>query len=384
MPLAIDYRPALVNREGIGRYVREMVRGLLFDGIAPDITLFAGTLKPSYYSKYQLGLIHSQVHMLRPRIPTRWFKKWLELRKMGVDDYVGGVCLYHQTQWSPLPVRRATEVATIFDCIYALDAGRNDGPGYLPRDAAERMLASARELARRSQVLLVPSQYVAKQVVEHLGAKPEQVRVTPLGCDHLPPPSSPAVHLPHGTRFLITAARIDRRKNHVLALRVFERLVAKGFPHHWVVVGPLGYGYQDFVEALRQSPVRHRVHWLRMVEDGELSSLLAAADLMLWPSHNEGFGLPPLEAMANGTPVVTSRCTSLEEVCGDAAILLDPSDEDGFFEACCRLLEDHDYARHRVEVGFEHATQFTWRHTAKATLAVYRELLAEHEAQAGS
>lgn len=272
-------------------------------------------------------------------------------------------------------MRQAAEVGTIFDCIYALDAGPGEGPGFLPKEAARRMLEQSTALAERCKIIIVPSHYVAGEVVQKLGADPSKVRVTHLGCDHLPPGTARPGHLAPKAPYILTATRIDRRKNHVLALRIFERLVKQGYPHHWVVVGPLGHGHQEFVHALRNSPMRHRVRWLRLVEDAELSTLLSGAELLLWPSRNEGFGLPPLEAMASGTPVVTSDCTSLPEICGDAALLHDPDDEDAFFESCCRLIEDETFSRSMVEKGLEQAAQFTWRRTARQTMDIYKELL---------
>ncbi|MDF1836517.1 MAG: glycosyltransferase family 1 protein [Planctomycetota bacterium] len=375
MSLSIDYRPALVNSEGIGRYVRELVRGMLFCGMGSEMTLFAGTLRPSKYSRSELGLIDAGMRLLRPRYPTRYFRNRLNKKGIGIDQWIGDTSVYHQTQWSPLPVRNAAEVGTIFDCIYALDAVEQGGPDFLPKDAAQRMLAQSKALAERCEILIVPSQYVADQVTEKLGADPAKVRVTHLGCDHLPPGASRPGHLAPNAPYILTVTRIDRRKNHVLALRVFERLVKQGYPHHWVVVGPLGHGHKEFVEALKQSPVRGRVRWLRLVGDTELSTLLKSAELLLWPSRNEGFGLPPLESMACGTPVVTSSVTSIPEICGDAAILHDPSDGDAFFESCCRLIEDPAFAHDLAERGLKRASQFTWRRTAQETMDIYKELM---------
>ncbi|MFT4648780.1 MAG: glycosyltransferase involved in cell wall biosynthesis [Planctomycetota bacterium] len=375
MSLSIDYRPALVNREGIGRYVRELVRGMLFCGMDRELNLFAGTLRPSRYSKSELGLIDANVRLLRPRYPTRYFRKLLDKKGIGIDDWIGDTSVYHQTQWSPLPVHHAAEVGTIFDCIYALDAMDSNGPDFLPRDAAQRMLAHSSALAERCKILIVPSQYVADQVVQKLGADPAKVRVTHLGCDHLPPGADRPGHLTPNAPYILTVTRIDRRKNHVAALRIFERLVKKGYPHHWVVVGPLGHGNQEFVHALKESPVRSRVRWLRIVGDGELSTLLKSAELLLWPSLNEGFGLPPLEAMACGTPVVTSHCTSIPEICGDAALLHDPADEDALFESCCKLIEDTAFSQALAEKGLERAAQFTWHRTASETMEIYKELM---------
>jgi glycosyltransferase involved in cell wall biosynthesis len=372
MRVGIDYRPALVNREGIGRYARELVRGMIEHNFGGNLGLFGYTLAGARFSRAELGLRDARPEaglpeLLRLRWPSKALPWLLAKTGKGVDDLVGGCEVYHHTQYSRLAVRQALEVATIHDCLYLKDAD------YVERGAAERMGAAARELAKNAKRVLVPSEFVGAEVVMHLGVWPAQVTVTPLGCDHmaraLPPEGFPRPKEP----YVLTVARVDNRKNHVRMLAAFERLVREGFPHRWIVAGPRGYGAEHFERALARSPAAPRVEWRRDVAESELPRLYAQADLFLFVSLGEGFGLPPLEAMVAGTPVVTSAITSLPEICGDAAWFVEPSDPERIFEAARRLLSEPELRAELVLKGRAQARKFTWRETARQTLLAYQK-----------
>jgi glycosyltransferase involved in cell wall biosynthesis len=365
--VGFDYRPALINREGIGRYARELVRGFVEVNFDSNLGLFAYTLASSRFTREELGVSGSKAELVRLRFPSRWIPALLERLGKGVDDLVGGCDLYHHTQPHLLRVRKAVEVATIFDCIYTLDAG------YLSRKAAERMTAAAKEMVARAKIVIVPSEYVGAEVVLTLGAKPDHVAIAHLGCDHVarglppegfPPPSEP---------YVLTVSRVDARKNHLRMLEAFEKIVKEGLPHRWVIAGPPGYGSEVFERALADSPARGRVEWRRFVADEELPRLYAQAEVFVFASLNEGFGLPPLEAMACGIPVVSSCVTSMPEVLGDAALLVEPTDSDQIFEATRRLIAEPEIARDFAVRGKKRAREFTWKECARKTLLAYRE-----------
>jgi glycosyltransferase involved in cell wall biosynthesis len=149
-------------------------------------------------------------------------------------------------------------------------------------------------------------------------------------------------------------------------------LVREGFPQRWVIAGPAGWQSERFERALENSPARRRIEWRKKVSDAELTRLYAQADAFLFASLNEGFGLPPLEAMACGTPVITSCVTSLPEVCGDAALLVEPTDSEQIFEATRRILSEPDLAADLVRRGSIRARGLTWRECARRTLQAYR------------
>jgi len=367
MRVGLDYRPALVNREGIGRYARELVRGMHELGFDSSLGLFGYTLAPVRVPREELGLAGGRAELVRLRLPSRWMPGLLRRLGKGVDDLVGGCEVFHHTQPNLLAVRQAVEVATVFDCIYL-----HDQSGYLAPEDARRMTAVARETVRRVKRVLVPTRFVGAEVVMALGANPNRVTVTELGCDHIARALPPEGFGPPKEPYVLTVARVDARKNHLRMLEAFELLVKEGFEHRWVIAGPPGYGVEIFERALAESPARHKVEWLRAVPDADLPRLYAQADVFLFASLNEGFGLPPLEAMACGTPVVTSAVTSLPEVCADAAFLVEPTDVERIFEATRRLLAERDLAESYALAGKARARNFTWKECARRTLLAYQ------------
>jgi len=373
MRTGIDYRPALVNREGIGRYTRELVRGLIDARFGKNLGLFGYTLAPARFGAEELGLAESGAELLRMRFPARWTPTLLRLLNKGVDDLVGGCEVFHHTSTNVLPVRQAVEVVTVHDCHCLMDAG------YLDPGVASKMAEGLRAAVKRAKRILVPTEYVGAEVVMHMGVFPGSISVVGLGCDHIArhlPPSVPPASAP----YVLTVSRVDARKNHLRMLGAFERLVADGLPHRWVIAGPRGFGCKDFLQRVEASPARARIEWRQDVGERELPLLYAQADLFLFASLNEGFGLPPLEAMACGTPVVASCVTSMPEVLGDAAWLVEPTDEEQIYTAAHQVLTEKEIARDLVAKGEARSREFTWRQSARDTLAAYR-LATEPEGQ---
>ncbi|MFO1011850.1 MAG: glycosyltransferase family 1 protein [Planctomycetota bacterium] len=385
MRIGLDYRPALINREGIGRVTRELVRALCALEGEHELRLFGWSLAATKFERAELGLDARRASMTRLRFPSRWIPRLCALTGKGADDLAGGADVWHHTQPSSLPVRAAVETATVFDCIYLRD------DGFLSKDAAASMERSVRDLIERSKLVFVPSAFVADDVARSFGVAREKLVVTHLGCDHVlrhvsqedlarvRDPRNRAARAdassgPSGSAnepFLLTVARVDPRKNHARILAAFERLVRAGLPHRWIVAGPPGHRAEDFEALLARSPARERVEWRRDVGERELAELYARCALFVFPSLDEGFGLPPLEAMALGAPVVASTSGSLPEVLGDAALLVDPRDEDALFHAMERVLAEPELARDLTRRGLAQSARFTWRACAEASLAAW-------------
>jgi len=375
--IGLDARPALVNREGIGRYTRELVRALLAPAGASDaeLRLFGATLARARADESELGLPHPRARLVRWRVPSKVLARGLVLTRLGVDDLVGGCALFHHTQPNVLRVRRALQVLTVFDALFVPDAeGRTatggPAPGWVEPETARRMTATLRAAVARADLVLTGCRWVAQDLVTTLGADPARTCVTPLGCDHLPVLNrrTPA------REFILTVARVDPRKNHLGVLRTFEALVRAGHDLRWVIAGPYGWRCEEVVAAIERSPVRERVEWRRAVSEAELAQLYAEAKLFLWPSYAEGYGLPPLEAMRAGVPVIASDRTSLPEVLGNGAVLVDPDDGAALLEGARALLEDPTARALQVERGLSHAATLTWARCAAETWAAYRRL----------
>lgn len=375
MRIGLDYRPALINREGIGRVTRELVRALCALDSAPraaergeiDLRLFGWSLAGAKFERAELGLDARRARLARLRFPSRWIPRLCALTGKGADDFAGGADLWHHTQPSALPVRAAVETATVFDCIYLRD------DGFLSKDAAASMERSVRDLIGRSKLVLVPSAFVADDVARSFGVARDKLVVTHLGCDHVlraAPEQAPARE-----PFLLTVSRVDPRKNHARILSAFERLVRAGLPHRWMVAGPPGHRADEFEAALARSPAKERVEWRRDVGERELAELYTRCSAFVFPSLDEGFGLPPLEAMALGAPVVASTSGSLPEVLGDAALLVDARDADALHSALHRVLTEPELALDLARRGRERSARFTWRACALSTLAAWERAL---------
>ena len=175
---------------------------------------------------------------------------------------------------------------------------------------------------------------------------------------------------------MLTVGRIDPRKNHCQALAAFERLVAAGLPHHWVVVGPRGWRAEDVLAAFANSPARERITVEHTASDQRVADLLAMASACLFPSLGEGFGLPPVEAQRAGVPVVAVRTSCLPEVLGDGAAWAEPGPDvvEGLEAALERALLDSASRRALTDSGRANAARHSWRASAAAHLAAWREL----------
>lgn len=354
----------------MGRYTRELVRAMAHLPQAPQLGLFGWTIASARSDAQEQGLSGSTARLSRLRFPSRWFPQLCAWTGRGAEDWVGGAQVWHHTQPNLLPVRRAIEVATIFDLIYMRS---ND---FLSPAAAERMTRSARETLARSRLVFVPTHFVLGELVRVMGADPARIRVTRLGADHAwRNPALRAQSLGQ-RRAILTLSRVDRRKNHVAMLRAFEILAREDQQLRWIVAGPDGHGAEDFAAALAHSPARHQVERHAFVPEQQLAQLWSRSAAFWFTSLDEGFGLPPLEAMGLGLPTFASHCASLPEVLGDGAQLLHPEDTEGLAHATRPVLRDRELWLAHSQRGLRWAQAWTWERCAQETLRGYAEVLA--------
>jgi len=214
---------------------------------------------------------------------------------------------------------------------------------------------------RRAAVILVPSAHTRERLLASVrGLDGERIRVTPWGIDERFSPGT-ATRDP----FLLTVGTLQPRKNLEAALGAFERLETT---QRLAVVGARGWRTDALQARLAASPAKDRIDVLGHVSDAELVALYRDASCLIFPSRGEGFGFPPLEAMACGTPVVAAAAGSLPEVLGDAAPLVDPDDQAGLADAVANVLADPQPWRER---GLARAEQFTWARCAELTVNAY-------------
>jgi glycosyltransferase involved in cell wall biosynthesis len=236
---------------------------------------------------------------------------------------------------------------------------------------------------KRADALISDSHFTKQTVVDALGCAAERIFVVPLGVNHhlfrpLPVPAGfrRRYRLDDGCRYVLFVGSENPRKNLARLLQAFAQVHAVLPQIQLIKIGspeylPQAEALQDQVQAMGLSDA---VHLIDHVSDEDLVLFYNLAELFVFPSLYEGFGLPPLEAMACGTPVVCSNTASLPEVVGDAAITVDPYDVEGLAAALGRVLSDPDLQGDLRERGLARAREFTWARTAQETLAVYREV----------
>ncbi len=230
---------------------------------------------------------------------------------------------------------------------------------------------------KRGDALLVPSQSTAQDLLAR-GADPVKVHVTPLapskavsGADA----QEVLARLRIPSPFVLFVGTLEPRKNLVRLVRAYRRAVsARSLPHALVLAGPTGWGTQELLHELATEGPGRVVRTGRLLP-ADLDALYRSAAGFAYPSLYEGFGMPVLEAMGRGVPTLTSNTSSLPEVAGDAAVLVDPSDESAIATGLESLLTDEALADRLRKAGPLRAQGYTWAVTARATLDVYRQLL---------
>lgn len=282
---------------------------------------------------------------------------------------------------APLALSRHT-VVTVHDVILEVvpELYRNSGtPLFRLARAVERGTIT------RARVIVTDSEASREDIVRLMKVDRDRVHVAPLGIDerfHPPAPDEVAdLRARHGLkrRFVLYLGGIDARKNAIGLLDAYARLRAgRAEPPDLVMAGAIAGEpeFPAFMGRAAQLGLADSLHVLGYVSDADLPALLGAAEVFAFPSLYEGFGLPPLEAMACGTPVVATRAGSLPEVLGDAAVLVPPGDVAAFGTALGRVLDDAALRARLREQGPQRARGFTWDATARATRAAYRAAYA--------
>lgn len=244
----------------------------------------------------------------------------------------------------------------------------------------ERRLATG---VRQAQVILTDSQAIADEAQSCFGLPAERFVVAPLGvAERFHPRDAHTIdpvlkaHAVTAREYFLCVGTLEPRKNLRLALRAHALLpeaVRQRFP--LLIVGMAGWQREQFSAELRQALASGHVCLLGYLPDEHLAQLLAGARALIFPSLYEGFGLPVLEAMASGTPVLLTRASAMPEVAGDAGNYIEPDNADGLRDALIRLLDDQVHWQACREAGLQQARLFSWQRCAQATAGAYRQAM---------
>ena len=234
-------------------------------------------------------------------------------------------------------------------------------------------------VARKAHHIIAMTDNTKKDIVRILHLPEDKVTTVYCGVDSSFHPVTDPLQLAEVKRryhidgdFILFVGIIEPRKNLVRLVDAFCDLKRQGVPHTLVLAGPHGWGYAEVAAHIRERQLDKHVHFTGPVAQEDLPVLFSAADLFVYPSLYEGFGLPPLEAMACGVPVVTSNVSALPEVVGDAGVLVDPLSVEDLRAAMWKVLSSNDLHQQLRARGFAQARRFTWENTARRTLQVYQ------------
>lgn len=372
MPIYVDISAAVHHRAGLGRYAESLVNAL-----AP---LLPGEL--NFFYNRERGIEHlDNLAYVPSRTVSLGYKPWrmlvwgAQLARISMNQLVPNARLFHATEHLLMPLHGVPTILTIHDLIFRKIPEHHK---FLNRWYLNLTMPL---YAKRANHIIAVSKATRDDVMDTYGVSGDKITVIPeAAAPRFKPQAVEALEatrkryqLPK--RYLLYVGTVEPRKNLLRLLKVWERLYKAAEAPSLVLVGKRGWLSDDFFNALDTSPARHGVIVTGYVRDEDLPALYAGATAFVFPSLYEGFGLPPLEAMACGTPVVCSNVSSLPEVVGDAALLCDPTDDGALAEALQRISRDTDLRQELRKRGLAQAAKFSWERAAQETLALYKRFM---------
>lgn len=375
--IGIDYTPAYEQGGGIGRYVRELITALAIQDTTTDYRLFVAGAETNKLPP----LPGSNFRWSASRLPPIWFARlWHRARlPIPIERWVGPVSLYHATDFVLPPTHRKTRtVLTVHDLSFV-------------RVPASASLSLKRYLdqvvprsAHRADHILADSQTTKDDLVALYRIDPAKISVLLSGVSpRFRPIPDPAVEAVIRARYrigdvpyILCVGTVQPRKNYERVVQALGALSPDLANVHLVIAGGKGWLDGPIYDAVARLKLQDRVHFIGFAEDSDLPALYSYARCLAFPSLYEGFGLPILESMACGTPVLTANVSSLIEVAGNAALLVDPLSVEQITAALTRLLTDGALRTDLIQKGSQQAAIFTWERAAAQLRALYARLLA--------
>ncbi len=309
---------------------------------------------------------HPEVNFLFCYRPHRFLRSFAEQLPRNASrrllrDHATSADLFHGLNQRLGAARHRRAISTFHD-LFVISGD------YSTPEFRERFTAQARNAAERSDLIIAVSAFTARQVERLLGVDPARIRVIHHGVRPVALTARPQAREP----MVLSVGAIQRRKNTVRLVEAFEQLDSG-----WklVLAGSSGFDSQEAIQSIARSPRKQDIQVLGYVCDSELEDLYQRAAIFAFPSLDEGFGMPVLDAMARGVPVLTSDVSAMPEVAGDAALLVDPRDMGSIAAGLRRLADDIGLREQFTQAGLKWAQEFSWEKAVGATWKVYQELL---------
>lgn len=380
MRIAIDYTAAVWQGAGIGRYTRELVHAVIAQGRQHTYRLFYASYgldsaSPLLASMHAICAQHRNVRPIPiPLPPRRLAQVWHRLRiPLPIELFTGPVDLVHATDFVP-PPSIAPAMVTVHDLSFIVH------PECALPSVARYLNGAVPRGVRRAKALLADSEATKRDLEQLMHVDPRRITVVYPGVGPQFRPLTEAESDPHWRalglpeRYLLFVSTIEPRKNLPRLLAAYAQVRQQIGNLPLVIAGRKGWMYEQFFSAIGELGLDDYVHVLDYVDDKALPSLYNRAWAFVYPSIYEGFGIPALEALACGTPVLTADNSSLPEVVGDLAVLVRAEDVQSIAAGLEQVVRDETLRARLRAGGPQRARAFTWGHAASQVLALYDEL----------
>ncbi len=373
MRVAVDFTAGVRQQGGVGRYTRSLVHALAHaPGTPLDLTLlWAGPARLAPPRDWP------RTRTRRLPLPERWMTvAWHRLRlPLPADLIAGGADVFYSPDFALPPLLRARSAVTVHDLSFLTHPETHFPP---LRTYLERVVPRS---VQRADLVLADSEQTRRDLIAYLGVPEQKIAVVLSAADAAFRRVEDEAQRQEVLRrwgvdrpYLISVGTVQPRKNLPVLFAALRRLRERGRDLLLVHVGGKGWLYEPIFAALEASGVSERVRFLERAGDADLAALYSGAVALVFPSLYEGFGLPCLEAMACGAPVIASNAGSLPEVVGDAGLLVDPQDADAIAAGVERLLDDPAWRGALVQRGYAQNARFSWARSGQQLHALLERL----------
>lgn len=394
MKICLDVTPVTTQPSGVGFYLLSLINELVRQQQAYEIDLFL-TYQPRFTSWLRGAWefpqqLQSYAHRQVLPIPVR-LSNWLlrdptGLISAGVTHYLNSPDIVHGTNYSVYPTKVGHRIMTIYDVSF----------GLFPEYATSVSKAYFNQIQRClkwTDLIITISESSKRDIVNCFNIPESRVWVTPLASRYpisvntsetakmskqrLEEFSRNRISIDFNQPSLLFVGTLEPRKNINTLIESFNylKLVYK-IDHQLLLVGRKGWLYEPILNTMGNSPYKNCIYHLDYVPEQLMRDLYRYASVFVYPSHYEGFGLPVLEAMSLGCPVVSSNTSSIPEVAGNAAMLVSPNDSEALAHTIYKLIDNPSLQDKYVQAGYQQANLFSWEKTAKSTLSAYHSLMS--------
>jgi len=378
MRIAIDYTAATREAAGIGNYVRSLVHAMLAQDSINQYTLLTSGRPPQERPFPDAKNVRGRSLIVPDRyLNILWYRWRLPI---SATFFTGQVDLYHGPDFVLPPLNgKLRKIVTVHDLAFL------EHPEYAVPKLAAYLMKVVPEAVAAADAVVAVSEATCRTLIEHFSTPPTKISLVPNGLrSYLRRVTDPILLEATRHKFglksplVLGVGTLEPRKNHLGLIQAFHKAASssnkQARPAMLAIAGGEGWMYEETRQAVAELGLEKKVRFLGRVSDLDLMLLYSLADVFVFPSFYEGFGVPPLEAMACGAPVITSNTSSLPEVVGDAALLVDPHDSGAIAQAILRVLAGPQLQEELRQKGYERARRFTWEESARKMLAIYAQV----------